>query len=96
MLRCYAFAGSVLLVTLGLAPLPAYAQSPEIGGRLGPAFTTSGGDGGGDSKLGFSIGGFAGFRLGERVTIYGELSFIRKGFSSEGQYILSAGGGVVR
>ncbi|UCC84659.1 MAG: PorT family protein [Gemmatimonadota bacterium] len=94
--RCTVLAGTVALFTLALAAMPAHAQSLEIGGRLGPAITTVAGDGDTDSKLGFSIGGFAGFRLGERVTIYGELSFIRKGFSSEGQYILSAGGGVVR
>jgi hypothetical protein len=96
MLRCYALAGSVLLATLGLAPLPAYAQNLEIGGRLGPAITTLAGDGDADSKLGLSVGGFAGYRLGERVTIYGELSFVRKGFSSEGYFITDAGGGVIQ
>ncbi len=40
-------------------------------------------------------GGFAGFKLGERVTIYGELSFVRKGYSSEGYFFRDAGEGVV-
>ncbi|MGD2218005.1 MAG: porin family protein, partial [Gemmatimonadales bacterium] len=97
MLRCYAFAGSVLLATLGLAPLPAYAQSPEFGGRLGLAVTTLAGDGDADSKLGLSVGGFAGYRLGERVTIYGELSFIRKGFTRGGGVFFSdAGEGLIQ
>jgi hypothetical protein len=96
MLRCYALAGAVAFVTLGLAPLPAYAQILEIGGRLGPAIATTARDGDGDSKLGFSIGGFAGYRLGDRVTIYGELSFVRKGFSSEAILFGDAGGGVVQ
>lgn len=75
--------------------MPANAQSLEFGGRLGPAITTLAGDGDRDSKLGFSIGGFAGFKLGERVTIYGELSFVRKGYSSEGYFFRDAGEGVV-
>jgi hypothetical protein len=78
-----AVAGAVVLVTLGPATVPAYAQSLEIGGRLGPAVTTLAGADGMDSKLGFSVAGFAGFKLGERVTIYGELSFVRKGSTSE-------------
>lgn len=95
MSRCTVLASTVALLTLALATMPAHAQSLEIGGRLGPTITTLAGDGDADSKLGISIGGFAGYRLAERVTIYGELSFVRKGYSSEGFFISDAGGGVV-
>jgi hypothetical protein len=63
---------------------------------LGPAITTLAGDGDLDSKLGFSIAGFAGYRLGERVTIWGELSFVRKGFTSTGIIYSDVGEGVVQ
>ncbi|UCC71942.1 MAG: PorT family protein [Gemmatimonadota bacterium] len=74
---------ALALLTLAIATVPANAQTLEIGGRAGPAITTHAGDGDADSKLGFSVAGFAGFKLGERVTIYGELSFVRKGSTNE-------------
>jgi hypothetical protein len=88
-------AAPVALITLALASEPAHAQSLEIGGRLGPAITTLAGDSSADSKLGLSIGGFAGYRLGEWVRIYGELSLVRKGYSSEELSVREAGSGAI-
>lgn len=96
MSRCTVLASTVALLTLALATMPANAQSLEIGGRLGPAVTTLTGYDGADSKLGFSVGGFGRFRLGERVTIYGELSFVRKGFTTGGTAFTDVGDGVVQ
>jgi hypothetical protein len=93
--RYAVLAATVALLTLALASEPAHAQSLEIGGRLGPAITTLAGDSAADSKLGLSIGGFAGYRLSELVRIYGELSLVRKGYSSEEFSIYDAGHGVI-
>jgi hypothetical protein len=76
-------AGVLALVTLGVASVPMYAQGFEIGARLGPSITNLEGAGDRDSKSGFTIVGFAGYRLGDLAMILGELSFVRKGFMNE-------------
>jgi hypothetical protein len=94
--RCTALPSTVALLSLAFVTVSAHAQSLEVGGRLGPAFTTLAGNGDADSKLGFSVGGFAGYRLGERVTVYGELSFVRKGSTTGGTVFTDVGDGVVQ
>ncbi len=68
------------VVALTLAPFNfAFAQGLQLGGRLGPAYTTFAGDGDADWKLGWTAGAFVGYPLGRALTAYAELSFARKG-----------------
>jgi len=75
---------SVILLFLAAGAQPGLAQGQGVGGRIGPTFTTFGGDADPDSKTGFIVGGFFIYSFSELVSVYPELSYVRKGASSSG------------
>lgn len=75
------------LLCLALA-VPAYGQSVSLGGKLGIAVATLGGDiedatGAIDSKTGFTVGGFASFGLSPLFDIQPEVLYVQRGGEQE-------------
>jgi hypothetical protein len=73
---------SVVALLLAAVAHTGFAQDLGVGGRIGPTFTTFGGDADRDSKTGFIVGGFFIYSFSELVSVYPELSYVRKGASS--------------
>jgi hypothetical protein len=73
---------SVVALLLAAVAHTGFAQDLGVGGRIGPTFTTFGGDADPDSKTGFIVGGFFIYSFSELVSVYPELSYVRKGASS--------------
>ncbi len=59
-----------------------FAQTRGVGIRAGPTFTTFGGDAEWESKTGFILSAFFIYSLSERLAVYPELSYVRKGAGS--------------
>ena len=70
---------SVVVLILGVFAHPGLAQNVEVGAKLGPAITSFGGDADADSKTGFAIVAFLGYRISDLFGVYPELSFVSKG-----------------
>lgn len=67
---------------------PVYGQGVTVGGKIGLAMATLGGDiedalGSIDTKTGFAVGGFASFGLSPLVEIQPEVLFVQKGGKQE-------------
>jgi hypothetical protein len=81
------FAGIALVASIAG---PARAQDREIGIRIGLTRARLDGNTVGDSKTGFSIGGFLGYGLTDRLAVQAELSYVRKGTTgSIGSFLFS-------
>jgi hypothetical protein len=72
----------MVALVLVAAAQTSFAQDLGVGGRIGPTFTTFGGDADPDSKTGFTVSGFFTYSFGKLVGTHPELSFVRKGASS--------------
>ncbi len=64
-----------------------FAQGRGIGTRIGPTFTTFGGDAESDSKTGFIISGFFIYSFSELVSVDPELAYVRKGGGSTALFV---------
>ena len=74
-------APSLFALLLVVSRHPAFSQNVGGGGRIGPAFTTFGGEQDTDWKTGFTVGGFFSYNLSEVIGVRPELSYVRKGAS---------------
>ncbi|NIN10003.1 MAG: outer membrane beta-barrel protein [Gemmatimonadales bacterium] len=64
-----------------------FSQGPGVGARVGPTFSTFGGDAESGSKTGFIVSGYFIYSISERVSVYPELSYVRKGGTSSGRVL---------
>lgn len=75
-------AASVVALLFAASVQTGFAQIRGVGTRVGPTFTTFGGDAEWESKTGIMLSGFFIYSLSEQLAVYPELSYVRKGAGS--------------